>query len=110
MISLLKALIVWDNENKKFIMKDDAESVKLINEIMELPDMKAAIEKGNKADLTKKAIDLKAEEFSTKLKVIGRKLKQIFLSYCKEIKLPGEDHRSINILDLKLFLKYFKDF
>lgn len=61
MVSLLKALIVWDKENKKFIMKDDAQSVKLINEIMELPDMKAAIEKGNKADLTKKAIDLKAE-------------------------------------------------
>lgn len=110
MVSVIKALIIWDIENKKFIMKDDAESARLIKEIMELPDMKAAIEKGNKADLTKQAIDLKAEEFSTKLNVIGRKLKQIFLSYCKEIKMPGDDHRSINILDLKLFLKYFKDF
>lgn len=54
------------------------------------------------------------EEYQRKIIILKKRLYQIFLFYCRENKSVGltfEDFRKTSeIIDLRLFLKYFKEF
>ena len=56
----------------------------------------------------------KLEEYNKKFINIKKRLYQIFLFYCRENKSAGLTfdayNKSSQMLDLRLFLKYFKDF
>ena len=111
--ALLRAILEYEAEQKEFNNGQDQEYQAVIDKFMREQHLLAGEVEKEKEKQREKTV-AKMEEHERKVVLLKKRLYQIFLFYCRDNKPVGitfEDMgRTAQLIDLRIFLKYFKDY